>query len=126
VRLFRRHFSALLLVEHVGCVPMVVGMMGIMRLSSSAAVAKKSRMPKVMQLPRPSKWKASLSTVAPPTWHANCRDFGNQRTMRFVFGRGASADSLRMVNHFDPNNEHGTQGLYWFGFTPYSRVVMIS
>jgi hypothetical protein len=30
-----------------------------------------------------------------------CRGFGNRGTIEFVFGGGASTDSLRMVNHRD-------------------------
>jgi hypothetical protein len=30
-----------------------------------------------------------------------------------------------MVNHWDLNKELGTCGLYWFGFAPYSSVVLI-
>jgi hypothetical protein len=45
--------------------------------------------------------------------------------MRFVSGRGASADSLRMVNRCGFDERHGTRGLYWFGFTPYSCVMLI-
>jgi hypothetical protein len=29
----------------------------------------------------------------------NCRGFGNWETIRFVFDRGASADSLLLVSH---------------------------
>jgi hypothetical protein len=49
---FRCRFSALLLVESVGCVPLVPGMPGTMRLSSPVAVAKKLRVSKVMWMPR--------------------------------------------------------------------------
>lgn len=51
-RLFRCHFSAMLMVECVGCVPMVPGMFGTTRMSSSVVVVKKSRVLKVMRLPR--------------------------------------------------------------------------
>jgi hypothetical protein len=30
-----------------------------------------------------------------------------------------------MVNYWDSDAELGTRGLYWFGFTPYSSVVLI-
>jgi hypothetical protein len=61
--LFRRRFSALLLVEHVGCVPMVPGTLGTTRLSSPMVVAKKPRVLNVMRLPR--------AKVSPP---ANVED----------------------------------------------------
>jgi hypothetical protein len=42
------------------------------------------------------------------TWRANCRGFGNRGTIRFVFGRGAGADSLQMVNHRGLEGGSGT------------------
>jgi hypothetical protein len=57
--------------------------------------------------------------------YCSCRGSGKQGAVRFVFARGASVDSLRMVNRWDSNEEFGTWGLYWFGFTPYSSVVLI-
>jgi hypothetical protein len=50
--LFRRRFSAFLLMERVDCVPLVLGMLGATRLSSLTTVAKKSSVPKVVRLPR--------------------------------------------------------------------------
>jgi hypothetical protein len=35
-------------------------------------------------------------------------------TIRFVFGRDASADSLRMVSHGGLGGGSETRGLYWF------------
>jgi hypothetical protein len=52
VRLFRHRFSALLLLEHVNCVPMVVGTLRVARWSLPVAVARKSRVPNMMWLPR--------------------------------------------------------------------------
>jgi hypothetical protein len=37
--------------------------------------------------------------LSSPTWHANYRGFWNQGTIRFVFGRGVSADSLRIMSY---------------------------
>jgi hypothetical protein len=34
-----------------------------------------------------------------------CRGFGNQETVRFVFGGEASMDSPRKVSHQDPNDK---------------------
>jgi hypothetical protein len=49
--LFRHHFSTLLLVERVSCVPMVTGMSGVVRRRSPVAVASKSRVPNMLWLP---------------------------------------------------------------------------
>jgi hypothetical protein len=40
-------------------------------------------------------WHANGS----PTWRTNYHDFWNRGTIRFVFGRGVSTDSLRMVSY---------------------------
>jgi hypothetical protein len=50
-RLFRRRFSALLLVERAGRAPTMSGTSGAARLSSSVAMAKKSMVTNVMRLP---------------------------------------------------------------------------
>jgi hypothetical protein len=48
--LFRRCFTVLLLVERVGCVPMVTCTLGTTRLSLPVVVAKKLRVLKMMRL----------------------------------------------------------------------------
>jgi hypothetical protein len=48
----------------------------------------------------------------------NYHGFGNQGTIRFVFGGGASADSLRMMNCWDSSMAVETEGLYWFRLVP--------
>jgi hypothetical protein len=50
-RLFRYCFSALLLVERAGRVPMVIGTSEVVRWSSLVAVVRKSRVPNMMWLP---------------------------------------------------------------------------
>jgi hypothetical protein len=43
-----------------------------------------------------------------------CRGFWNRRTIRFVFGRGVSEDSLRMVSYGGLEGGSEVSWLYWF------------
>jgi hypothetical protein len=49
-----------------------------------------------------------------PTWRANCCGFLNRGTIRFVFGRGVSVDSLRMVSYGGLGGGSEASRLYWF------------
>ncbi|ONM16003.1 hAT dimerization domain-containing protein / transposase-related [Zea mays] len=100
--LFRRRFSALLLVEHVGCVPMVPGTLGTTRLSSPMVVAKKPRVLNVMRLPRAK----IVVDIMPPRKYAS----GSQKRKRrkhtedFVLSQKGAMDKFLKRDMGDPRN----------------------
>jgi hypothetical protein len=54
----------------------------------------------------------------PSTWRANYRGFWNRGTIRFLFGRGASTDSLQMVSYEGLEGGFETRGYTSSGRSP--------
>jgi hypothetical protein len=99
-------FSASFPKERWGIVSALAGSLGLARQSDPVAMAKESRALNLMRLlgvnadelairVKDVAWHANGS----PTWRTNYHDFWNRGTIRFVFGRGVSTDSLRMVSY---------------------------
>jgi hypothetical protein len=130
-RPFRRRFSALLLVERVGHVPVVTGMSGVARRISLVAVARKLRMPNKMWLPgakvsplaNVDAWAIGVMNVyghAQKLPYLACQLswFQKPGAVRFLFGGEVSVDSLRMVSRWDLSDGFKRVGYTGLGVRP--------
>jgi hypothetical protein len=92
--------------ECSGAMRVLTGLSGQVRQGAPVVVARKSRVLNLTWLPGVNADKLAIGAKnvawhanGSPTWRGNCHGFGNRGTIRFVFGRGASVDSLRMVSY---------------------------